>query len=118
MSLERALTSAPCSSSRRVLSKSVAAHIRAAALASFRRLQSAPSSSSFSSVDGLEYKTAYRNGVEPSGPRALSSLGSADAALRKPLRLPARSDSTMATALGSNGGRSASFAREFGHSAP
>ena len=87
MSLERALTSAPCSSSRRVLSKSVAAHISAVALASFRLLQSAPSFSSFSSVDGLVYNTAYMKGVEPSGPRALSSLGSADGGPEESLKV-------------------------------
>jgi hypothetical protein len=43
MSLERALTSAPCSRSRWTFSKSVAAHIRAVALTSFRLFTSAPS---------------------------------------------------------------------------
>jgi len=43
MSVERALTSAPWATRSRVFSKSVAAHIRAVALASFRLLTSAPS---------------------------------------------------------------------------
>ena len=50
MSLERALTSAPWATRRRVFSRSVAAHIRAVALASFRLLGSAPSFNRRSSV--------------------------------------------------------------------
>jgi MFS family permease len=50
MSLERALTSAPWAARRRFFSRSVAAHMRAVALASFRLLGSAPCFNRLSNV--------------------------------------------------------------------
>jgi hypothetical protein len=58
------------------------------------------------------------NGVEPSGPRALRSLGSSATDFMNPCRSPACNASTMATALEFNGGSSASLASESGQSAP
>ena len=57
-------------------------------------------------------------GVEPSGPRALSSERSAVAAFMKDAKSPVRSDSTIDTAFGFSGGRSFSLASESGQSAP
>jgi hypothetical protein len=118
MSSDFAFTSAPCPSSTRVFSRFVAAHISAVAFASFFRLGSAPIASSRSSVAGPAYSTAYINGVDPSGPRAFSSDGSACAAFINPARSFSRSDSTNATAFALGGGRSTSFASASGHSAP
>src|ERR1035438_2295719 len=118
MSLEWALTSAPWASRRRVFSRSVAAHIRAVALASFRLLGSAPCFRSRSNVGVPVYSTAYMNGVEPSGPRALRSWGSSATDFINPCRSAARNASTEATALGFNGGSSTSLASASGQSAP
>jgi len=58
------------------------------------------------------------NGVEPSGPRALRSFASSSTNFMNSRRSPLCNASTMATAFGFKGGRSASLASESGQSAP
>jgi len=51
-------------------------------------------------VAAFEYRTAYMNGVDPSGPRAFSNAGLAVAAFMKAATLPLCNSSTIATASG------------------
>ena len=117
-SFDTTFTSAPWASSNRVFARSVAAHMRAVALSSLRMFGSAPFFNNCSNAGASEYSTAYMNGVEPSGPRALSNLGSSVTNREKDCRSPVRNASTIATALEFTGGTSASLANASGHSAP
>src|SRR6267378_1196261 len=117
-SLDRTFTSAPASTSNRVFSRSVAAHISAVAFASLRVFGSAPFCSNWRRVAASEYKTAYIKGVDPSGPRTLSSFGSSATTFMKDCLSPAANAWIIVTAFGFAGGKSASLANSSGHNAP